>query len=739
MRQADPVFSEVIASAPGLTVVSGSEGKEYLPFGDVSPITRKILPSGRAMVFRTLIDEILDQHPDSFGILISGGIQQYRSGRAGRRRLHMLEVDSTHSYADRILEAASRQPSVILIDQLDEQTILPVLEMALRGQRLVVQLDSPLRGRSVIQYMLDLGASIDQVQTLTWILAVQRLPTLCAECRRAVLPSAGDLTHLERMLQILAASGAPIDPIPEELSVSDAAGCRACGFSGRLGDAAVVDIVRVEYGKPISRLPVEACIWSLVQRGQLPLRDLLHFDQDLLSRIYLKLRSAEHSYLEAQGALERSRSELEAVNRVLGQRNQALFSIQDIGDALIRSVDLYDLANRVSRRASELCEADRSVLYYLHNDEQVEIAAAVGWDAGLVHQQFAAERLFRPRQKDDLRPFQGIPPGITADEDIETGVGMFVPLVAQGERVGGMIVQSSFKTKFKPGEIAMLQTFANQAALALQRAGLVEDLRQKVAALEAAQVALAEKERMQRELELARQVQLSALPHSFPDVPGFRFAARLETARQVGGDFYDVFNLDEDHFAIAIADVSDKGMPAALYMALTRSLLVAQARQEFSPRVVLKEVNHLLHVLSTARMFVTIFYGVVEKRSGHLRYARAGHDRPILLRSDGSQALAGDGIALGILDPEQFSIEEYDIQLKPGDRLVLYTDGLTDVFAPDERLFGREQFLRLLSTCAEVEASEFCQRIFDALMTFQAEAEQFDDMTMLMVEVTQPN
>jgi phosphoserine phosphatase RsbU/P len=736
MRQAEPVLSEVVMAGPGLIIVSGPEGQPAVQGGEGQFSPGSLLPSGRSMVFRTLVDEILDQHPDSFGILVSSGIQQYRSGKAGRRRLRELEVNSNHTYAEQILEAAVRNPSVVLVDRLDEQTVLPILEIARRGQRVVAQLDSPLRGRSVVQHLLDLGASVDLSQAVTWVVAVQRLPTLCVECRRAVLPSAVDLIHLERLLQILAASGAPVDPIPEELSVADAPGCRKCRFSGRMGDVSVVDIVRVDSGLVISRLPLEACVWGLIQRGLLPLRDLLHFDQDLLSRLFKMQSTAERRLVEVQGALERSRSELEAANRVLEHRNQALFFIQDIGDALIRSVDLYDLADRVCRRAGELCEADRSVLYYLHPDETIEIAAVTGWEGNLVHNLIDGRQIFRPRQSDALQPFRGIPPGIASGKAAEHGAGLFVPLVVQGERVGAMIVQSTLRAQFKPGEIAILQAFANQAALALQRAGLVEDLRQKVAALEAAQVALAEKERMQRELELARQVQLSALPHAFPEIPGYRFAARLETARQVGGDFYDVISLDEDHFAIAIADVSDKGMPAALYMALTRSLLVAQARRERGPCAVLQEVNHLLQMLTTARMFVTIFYGVVNRRTGQLCYARAGHNRPVLIRQGNSQELGGNGIALGVLEAGSFSVEEHEIQLVPGDRLILYTDGLTDVFAPDEELFGREQLIHLLAASSHLESTEFCQRVFSALLDYQAGAEQFDDMTMLVIELT---
>jgi len=165
--------------------------------------------------------------------------------------------------------------------------------------------------------------------------------------------------------------------------------------------------------------------------------------------------------------------------------------------------------------------------------------------------------------------------------------------------------------------------------------------------LEAAQEGLAQKERLEGELELARDVQQAMLPHQFPDVPGYRFAAQYRPARQVGGDFYDVIDLGPDRFGLVVADVSDKGMPAAVYMALTRSLLVAEARRSNSPMAVLYHVNDLLLELGQARMFVTVFYGVVEIATGMLTYARAGHDRPLLLRAGKAYELSGEGIFLG--------------------------------------------------------------------------------------------
>jgi sigma-B regulation protein RsbU (phosphoserine phosphatase) len=208
----------------------------------------------------------------------------------------------------------------------------------------------------------------------------------------------------------------------------------------------------------------------------------------------------------------------------------------------------------------------------------------------------------------------------------------------------------------------------------------------------------------------------------------------------VGGDFYDVIHLDDEHFGVAVADVSDKGMPAAVYMALTRSLLLAEARRDLSPCAVLDNVNRLLLELGApgpggAPSFVSVFYGVVEAATRQLTYTRAGHDRPLLLRGRDVLPLQGQGTVLGILGASELRLSEEQIALAPEDRLVLYTDGLTDVVAPDDRMFSLDRLKALLQCCAAASADELCRMIFERLGAFRGAAEQYDDMTMLVVQV----
>jgi sigma-B regulation protein RsbU (phosphoserine phosphatase) len=227
------------------------------------------------------------------------------------------------------------------------------------------------------------------------------------------------------------------------------------------------------------------------------------------------------------------------------------------------------------------------------------------------------------------------------------------------------------------------------------------------------------------------------LPHSFPHIPGFVLAARNEPARQVGGDFYDVIVLDEDHFGIVVADVADKGLPAALYMALTRSLLLAEARRTCSPRETLININRLLLELGELNGFVSVFYAVVQCSSHRMTYTRAGHERPLLLRDGQVSALDGEGPVLGVLQGEDFQLSEEQTDLAPGDLLFLYTDGLTDVLDASGHFSGIDPLKHLLQNQAGKDANAVCEAVFKDLIAYRGTAEQFDDMTLLVLNVTE--
>jgi sigma-B regulation protein RsbU (phosphoserine phosphatase) len=271
---------------------------------------------------------------------------------------------------------------------------------------------------------------------------------------------------------------------------------------------------------------------------------------------------------------------------------------------------------------------------------------------------------------------------------------------------------------------------------------MIADLRQKnrelaqaYRELQEAQAALVEKERLERELELAREMQQSILPDEFPQLPGFDGKARSRPARKVGGDFYDVILLDKDRVGLVMADVSDKGMPAALFMALTHSLIRAEARRHPSPEQVVRNVNRLLLEMNRSGEFVTVFYGVLDVAHRTLCFVRAGHDRPLVYSPHSGECrfLEGDGMLLGLFDPVR--LEEVCLELQPGDVLVLYTDGVTDAQSPDGQFFGKERLQQAVCAAGDKSAPELCDFVFRCVDQFQAGAEQYDDTALLVARV----
>jgi sigma-B regulation protein RsbU (phosphoserine phosphatase) len=262
-----------------------------------------------------------------------------------------------------------------------------------------------------------------------------------------------------------------------------------------------------------------------------------------------------------------------------------------------------------------------------------------------------------------------------------------------------------------------------------------DELRRAYGELQAAQAELLRNERTQRDLELAAQVQRGLLPKEFPRVAGLSFAARAQPAREIGGDFYDAFQLDDAHVGLLIADVSDKSIHAAIFMAIARALFHTEVRRTLSPREVVGAVHRLLlDVSSEDDMFVTAFYGVLHLDTRHLTYVRAGHDRPLLLHRDGTlDLLPGAGRFIGMFD--DLVLEECSIDLHSGSRLIMCSDGVVDARnAADER-YGADRLADIVKTCSTAGAEAIVAAIMDSVLAFQGSAPQFDDITLLVAAV----
>ena len=251
--------------------------------------------------------------------------------------------------------------------------------------------------------------------------------------------------------------------------------------------------------------------------------------------------------------------------------------------------------------------------------------------------------------------------------------------------------------------------------------------------LKTAQEQLIEKERLERELKVAADIQFSILPDVLPTPPRFDFGAHIDPARQVGGDFYDVFRVGKNKVALMIGDVADKGVPSAIFMARAHALIAAEADTYEDPNDVLRKVNaHITH-LEKATQFVTVLYGILRIDTGEFHYSRAGHEPPLVLLPDGNveRLEYKAGMALGLWD--EIMLDEQTITLLPGFTLFLYTDGMTDCRSPEGEPFSLERIKLTLGRCSGMSAQEVCDRMLQTLKDYQQDAQQDDDVTLVAI------
>jgi serine phosphatase RsbU (regulator of sigma subunit) len=251
--------------------------------------------------------------------------------------------------------------------------------------------------------------------------------------------------------------------------------------------------------------------------------------------------------------------------------------------------------------------------------------------------------------------------------------------------------------------------------------------------LKAAQAQLIEKERLERELQVAADIQLSILPDDLPQVEGFGFGARILPARQVGGDLYDVFLLRDGQVGVLIGDVADKGVPSAIFMARAHALIMAEADMGMTAGEVLQVVNRHITRLQKSTQFVTVLYGILDMKTRLFSYARAGHETPLLLHPDGTveRIPHSPGMALGLWD--SVTLDERTITLPPGSTLLLYTDGMTDCRDMRGESFGLDRLKTTLSNLSNINAQHVCDFLLETLVKYQDGSKQDDDVTLVAI------
>ena len=301
------------------------------------------------------------------------------------------------------------------------------------------------------------------------------------------------------------------------------------------------------------------------------------------------------------------------------------------------------------------------------------------------------------------------------------GVTLVVPLITNGELIGMLNVGRRLSDQdFSADDRRLLETLAAQAAPAVRVGQLVREQQAEIRA----------RGRLEQELAVAQLIQQNFLPKELPQLAGWQVAAYYRPARAVGGDFYDFIELADGRLGLVIGDVTDKGVPAAMVMAATRSVLRASAQRLLEPGLVLARVNENLCPDIPENMFVTCFYGVLDPQSGHLRYANAGHNVPLVNSSGESSDLRATGMPLGLMPGMAY--EERETTLEAGACVLLYSDGLIEAHDSGREMFGTPRVVELLG--GEADPQAVIDRLVLALDRFSgAELEQEDDITLVVL------
>jgi len=330
-----------------------------------------------------------------------------------------------------------------------------------------------------------------------------------------------------------------------------------------------------------------------------------------------------------------------------------------------------------------------------------------------------------PWEPDEQTPLIPGPPGHIAAA-LRLHLPQALPLLAWGEIMGVMVVDTPDKHAQLSGRrFNILAGVAQQTATAIQSARLY--------------VASVERQKLEREIQLARQIQASFLPHAAPRMPGWDLAAYWEGARQVSGDFYDFVPLSDAKYpgkrwGLVVADVADKGVPAALFMALSRTLVRTMAISGNDPAEVLAQANDLIMADARSDLFVTLFYAILDLEHSVLTYSNAGHNHPLLFDGHGGEVtpLTAKGMALGVL--AGIELEQRETKLEPGDLLLLYTDGVTDALNAEVEEFGLSRLLSVVAAHRGESAADVIRAINQAVDEFVGDTPQFDDLTLVVLK-----
>ncbi|MGH9316696.1 MAG: PP2C family protein-serine/threonine phosphatase [Thermoanaerobaculia bacterium] len=399
-----------------------------------------------------------------------------------------------------------------------------------------------------------------------------------------------------------------------------------------------------------------------------------------------------------------------------------LESLYDLGLSLGGQLDLATLGDEVLFRSISLTDARAGTLVLLHDDGSVLLERSLGGEL-IGRERVASWEL--PEGEAVINNHAATAP--TAGIRLSSGEKcLAVAISVPGRRLGVLAVADKESRDggvldFTPTDARLLSLFAAQAAAAIETARLHREA--------------IEKERIERELELAAAIQREILPRSLPEVPGVELAAGNLPTRHVGGDYYDFFPLSRGRLAFLVADVSGKGVPAALLVSTVHAAVHLQIDEAKTIADLVARIDRHLQRYAATRKFLTLFFGLLEPDSGLLHYVSAGHNPALLVRRSGEIArLASTGVPVGMLPNSTW--REETVVLERGDLFCVYTDGVTEAGNESEEEFGLERLSALLASAGGRPAQELCDSVFARVAEFASGMPQYDDQTLLLLRRT---
>ena len=448
----------------------------------------------------------------------------------------------------------------------------------------------------------------------------------------------------------------------------------------------------------------------------------------MMMRFEAKWAPTEQQFQMLRGIAHQTAAAIQTAQLLEAQQEEAYVStaLLQVAQVVVMQAELGEILQTIVRITPLLTGVGYCLVFLYHGAETSLLAAQYGLEGlalpvGLALADFAELRAaIVAGEQTTIQAEDRLPPVLREAGLSGLREGLIIPLRVKADVVGALMVVDTLPQARLAGKRKDIITgVAYQTALAVDNARLYAER--------------ARQEQLTRELELAQEIQTAFIPRTLPGPAGWELATFWKMAREVGGDFFDVIPLPYNQLLVMIADVSGKGIPAALFMALTRSLVQAVALELTRPGDILARVNHLILPNNQRNMFVSMFCAVFDLNLGRATYASAGHNPPILVRQSAKTCLLrAQGTVLGVL--EEVVFEQKEVVLQDGEGILLYTDGITETFNPEGEIFGEERLREALRAHWSLPAHEIVQAINQAVFHFSGSEPQSDDRTLLLLK-----